>query len=91
MIFKNGGFSPQQSAIGFHLLLQYVMASSYAEVSRQLPGFHQVYIHDKIYSYSESELCGARYFADAFSTLDSETSIPEGLRLLIDSFETWQK
>ena len=91
MIFKNGGFSLQQSAIGFHLLLQCVMASSYAEISRQLPGFHQVYIHDKIYSYSESELCGARYFADASSTLDSEISFPEGLRLLIDSFETWQK
>ncbi|MDB5929068.1 MAG: TetR family transcriptional regulator [Polaromonas sp.] len=90
-IFKNAGFTRQQSALGFHLLSQYVMSSSYAEVSRQLPGFHEAYIRHNIDSYPESELCGARYFAEAFSTLDSKTSFPEGLKLLIGSFETWLK
>lgn len=90
-IFRSGGFKPQQCAIGYHLLSQYVMSSSYAEVSRQLPGFHEAYIRHQIDSHPESELSGARYFAEAFSTLDSSTSFPEGLRLLIGSFETWLK
>ncbi len=90
-IFRDGGFKPQQCAVGYHLLSQYVMSSSYAEVSRQLPGFHEAYIRHQIDSHPESELSGARYFAEAFSTLDSATSFPEGLRLLIDSFETWLK
>lgn len=90
-IFRDGGFTPQQSAIGYHLLSQYVMSSSYAEVSRQLPGFHEAYIRHQIESHAEEELSGARYFAEAFSTLDSATSFPEGLRLLIGSFEGWLK
>jgi AcrR family transcriptional regulator len=90
-IFRNAGFTPQQTAVGFHLLSQYVMTSSYAEVSRQLPGFHEHYIRDQIESQPADELQGARYFLDAFSTLDSATTFPEGLRLLIDSFKSWLK
>ncbi|MCY1165610.1 MAG: TetR/AcrR family transcriptional regulator [Pseudomonadota bacterium] len=90
-IFSKGGFTPQQAAIGYHLLSQYVMSSSYAEVSRQLPAFHEHYIRDQIEARPAGQLPGARYFAEAFSTLDSATSFPEGLKLLIGSFETWLK
>lgn len=88
-IFQRGGFTPQQAAIGYHLLSQYVMSSAYAQVSRQLPAFHENYIRNQIQARPAEELTGARYFAEAFSTLDSETSFPEGLRLLLGSFETW--
>ena len=90
-IFNKGGFTPQQAAIGYHLLSQYVMSSSYAQVSRQLPAFHERYIRGQIEARPAADLPGARYFAEAFSTLDSATTFPEGLRLLIDSFETWLK
>jgi AcrR family transcriptional regulator len=90
-IFCQGGFTPQQAAIGYHLLSQYVMSSSYAEVSRQLPAFHEHYIRDQIGSRPAGQLQGARFFAEAFSTLDSATSFPEGLRLLLGSFESWLK
>ena len=88
-IFRKGGFTPKQAAIGYHLLSQYVMSSAYAEVSRQLPAFHEHYIRGQIESRPAEQLPGAHYFAEAFSTLDSATSFPEGLRLLIDSFESW--
>lgn len=88
-IFQVGGFSPRHAAIGYHLMSQYVMASSYAEVSRQLPAFHEHYIRSHIDSQPVAQLAGAHYFAEAFSTLDSATSFPEGLRLLLDSFEPW--
>ncbi|MDB5963581.1 MAG: TetR family transcriptional regulator [Polaromonas sp.] len=88
-IFRSGGFSAQHAAIGYHLLSQYVMSSSYAEVSRQLPAFHEHYIRGQIQGQPARELEGARYFAEAFCTLDSATSFPEGLRLLLGSFEAW--
>jgi AcrR family transcriptional regulator len=90
-IFRDGGFSASHAALGYHLLSQYVMSSAYAQVSRQLPAFHEKYIREHIDAVPVSQLPGAHYFADAFSTLDSETSFPEGLRLLIDSFGSWLK
>ena len=88
-IFQGGGFTPQQAAIGYHLVSQYVMSSAYAQVSRQLPAFHEAYIRNQIRARPANQLTGARYFVEAFSTLDSATSFPEGLRLLLGSFETW--
>jgi len=88
-IFKSAGFKPRHAAMGYHLMSQFVMTSAYAQVSRQLPAFHEHYIRDHIHSAPEGELLGAYYFAEAFSTLDSDTVFPEGLKLLIDSFELW--
>ncbi|HSV44562.1 MAG TPA: TetR/AcrR family transcriptional regulator C-terminal domain-containing protein [Ramlibacter sp.] len=88
-IFRAAGFSPRHAAIGYHLLSQFVMTSAYAEVSRQLPGFHARYIREHIESRTAQELPGAHYFAEAFTALDSATAFPEGLRLLIESFKPW--
>jgi AcrR family transcriptional regulator len=90
-IFRDGGFTPAQTAIGYHLMSQYVMTSSYAQVSRQLPAFHESYIRHQIESQPAGQMQGARFFIEAFSTLDSATSFPEGLKLLIDSFAGWLK
>lgn len=88
-IFKSAGFKPKHAAMGYHLMSQYVMTSAYAQVSRQLPAFHEHYIQDHIHAAPEGELSGAHYFAEAFSTLDSDSVFPQGLKLLIDSFELW--
>lgn len=86
-IFSKAGFVPAKAAICYHLLAQYIMTSTYAEVSRQLPAFHERYIRGQIQTRTAQELPGAHYLVDAFSTLDSATSFPIGLKLLIDSFE----
>ena len=88
-IFRSGGFTPQQAAVGYHLLSLYVMSSAYSEVSRQLPGFHAQYIRGQIEAHPPQELPHARFFLDDFSTLDSATAFPAGLRLLIDGFRGW--
>jgi len=88
-IFRSGGFTPQQAAVGYHLLSLYVMSSAYSEVSRQLPGFHEQYIRGQIEAHPPQELAHARFFLDDFATLDSETAFPAGLRLLIDGFRGW--
>ena len=59
------------------------------KVSRQLPGFHEQYIRGQIASRPVEQLPGAHYFAEAFRTLDSAPAFPDGLRRLLDSFESW--
>lgn len=88
-IFRAGGFTAEQAAVGFHLLSMYVMSSAYAEVSRQLPAFHEQYIRRQVEAHPAEELPHARYFVDAFAPLDSATAFPVGLRLLIDGFRGW--
>lgn len=88
-IFRSGGFNADQAAVGYHLLSLYVMSSAYAEVSRQLPGYHENYIRAQIESRPADEFEGAHFIAEPFSTLDSATAFPEGLRLLIDGFGRW--
>jgi AcrR family transcriptional regulator len=90
-IFRAGGFTPQQAAVGYHLLSLYVMSSTYAEVSRQLPGFHGRYIRDQIESHPAGELAHARFFLAEFASLDSATAFPEGLRIMIEGFRGWLK
>ncbi|MES2414584.1 MAG: TetR/AcrR family transcriptional regulator [Pseudomonadota bacterium] len=90
-IFRSGGFTSDQAALGYLLLMQYVMSACYAEISRQLPAFHTAYIRQQIESQPDDELQGARYVLDSFSTLDTAHSFPQGLEMLIDSFESWLK
>ena len=88
-IFRSGGFKPQQAAIACHLYLQYVMTSAYAEVSHQLPGFHQDYILSKFATHPTGTLPNAGYLLPHFASLDTATAFPAGLRLLIDGFRKW--
>lgn len=83
------GFTPQQAALAFHLLSLYVMSSAYAEVSKQLPAYHERYIREQIALHPLEQLLGAHYIADSFAALDSDTAFPAGLKLLIDGFEGW--
>jgi len=87
-IFHQAGFAPSKAAICYHLLAQYTMTSCFAEVSRQLPAFHESYIRKQVQTRTTDDMPGAHYLLDAFSTLDSAIAFPTGLRLLIDSFDT---
>jgi len=88
-IFRSGGFKPEQAAIACHLYLQFVMTSAYAEVSRQLPRFHQDYILSEFAAQPQTALPNARYFLRQFASLDTAKAFPMGLRLLINGFQTW--
>lgn len=86
-IFHRAGFAPSKAAICYHLLAQYTMSSCFAEVSRQLPAFHEGYIRKQVQTRTTDEMPGAHYFLDAFASLNSATAFPTGLKLLIDSFD----
>ncbi|WP_423456209.1 TetR/AcrR family transcriptional regulator [Ottowia sp. VDI28] len=88
-IFRSGGFQPEQAATGYHLLSLYVISSSYSEVSRQLPRFHQRFIRDQVEGHPFNEVEHARFFIGAFSALDSATAFPAGLKILIAGFRSW--
>lgn len=86
---RRAGFSAQQAALAYHLVSLYIMSSSHAEVSKQLPAYHEDYIRDQIAAHPLDTLTGAHFIADAFAALDSATAFPAGLQLLIDGFEGW--
>lgn len=88
-IFRSGGFSAQKCALGYHLLMQYVMTSAYAEVNRQMPAKHGDYILGRIRATPEEQYPAAHFFAEAFSQLDTETAFDAGLQILLDGMEKW--
>jgi AcrR family transcriptional regulator len=88
-IFRSGGFSAEQCALGYHLLMQYVMTSAYAEVNRQLPGEHEQYILGRIRASSPEQYPAAHFFAVPFSKLDSPTAFDAGLAILLDGMQGW--
>lgn len=88
-IFRSGGFSAQKCALGYHLLMQYVMTSAYAEVNRQMPAEHGDYILGRIRATPEDQYPAAHFFAQAFSQLDTKTAFDAGLEILLDGMEKW--
>lgn len=90
-IFRNGGFSDEQAAMGYHLLAQYTMTAAYAEVSRQLPGDHGKFLRDRISAVSASDYPGAHFIAKSFAEVDSKSAFEAGLQLLLDGMEAWER
>jgi len=88
-IFRSGGFSPEQCALGYHLLMQYVMTSAYAEVNRQMPAEHGDYILGRIRATSADQYPAAHFIAEAFSRLDTDTAFDAGLHILLDGMQKW--
>jgi hypothetical protein len=46
--FRAGGFTPEQSALGNHLLAQYLISSAYAQLGHQLPREHEHYVYERL-------------------------------------------
>ena len=89
-IFRDGGFNAKHSALGYHLIMQFVVGSAHAQVARQLPGDHEAYVYDRLQATSASRYPGAHYVARAFSRLDAETVFDAGLAALLDAFARWR-
>ncbi|WP_252374489.1 TetR/AcrR family transcriptional regulator C-terminal domain-containing protein [Hydrogenophaga sp. 2FB] len=89
-IFRDGGFSPEHSAMGYHLLAQYTMTAAYAEVSRQLPAAHAKFIVKRIEQAPEAEYGAAHFMAEPFARVDAESAFEAGLELLLDGMERWR-
>ncbi len=84
-----GGFSPEQTALAYHLLAQFLVSSSMAEAARQLPAHHEGFILRKLDSPTAQSYAGASYVRTAFARLGSDTAFEAGLAMLLDGFARW--
>ncbi|MFM0187105.1 TetR/AcrR family transcriptional regulator C-terminal domain-containing protein [Paraburkholderia nemoris] len=87
--FLQGGFTTDSAALAYHLLAQFLLASSVAVAGRQAPAEHKGFILDKFASVSRERYPAATAVGPAFASLDSDKAFQEGLRLLLDGFEQW--
>lgn len=87
--FMQGGFTAQHVALSHHLLAQFLVASSQAEASRQLPIYHQKFIRQRIEEMPTGQYQGAHYVSEAFSSLDTEQAFEAGLKILLDGIAQW--
>ncbi|MDQ1760268.1 TetR family transcriptional regulator [Achromobacter xylosoxidans] len=87
--FMQGGFSAEQVALAYHLLAQFLVASSRAEASKQLPVYHRDFIRGRLDAMPADRYPGARYVAEAFSGLSTELAFEAGLRILLDGIAQW--
>lgn len=89
--FMQGGFSAEQVALAYHLLAQFLVASSRAEASKQLPVYHRDFIRGRLDAMPADCYPGARYVAEAFSGLSTELAFEAGLRILLDGIAQWAR
>lgn len=87
--FLQGGFTPEQASLAFHLLMQYLVASSMSLVSRQLPADHEKFIREKFDALSMDQYPAARTVGVKFASLNFSQAFEGGLALLLDGFEKW--
>ncbi|MFY3551224.1 TetR/AcrR family transcriptional regulator [Achromobacter insolitus] len=87
--FMQGGFSAEQVALAYHLLAQFLVASSRAEASKQLPVYHRDFIRSRLDAMPADRYPGARYVSDAFSSLNTELAFEAGLGILLDGIAQW--
>lgn len=90
-IFRDGGFSPSQSALGYHLLVQFLVTVAHAEVARLVPGAHRDYIDERMRAIPRRRYPGAHHLAGALGRLDSATIFEAGLAVLLDGFAGWRR
>lgn len=88
--FLQGGFSPEAAALAYHLLAQFLLASSVAVAGRQSPAEHHQFILEKFEAITDARFEAAKVVGRAFSALDADRAFNEGLRLLLDGFASWQ-
>jgi AcrR family transcriptional regulator len=90
-IFLDGGFSPEQAAMGYHLLAQYTMTAAYAKVSNQLPADHAKYILKQIQASPQDQYGAAHAMAQPFVQVNADQAFEVGLKVLLDSLELWRR
>ena len=88
--FMQGDFTAPQVALAYHLLAQFLVASSRAEASRQLPIYHSKFIRQRIDEMPSDQYPGAHYVSEAFSGLTTEQAFEAGLKILLDGIAQWR-
>lgn len=88
-ILQNGGFSKQQAALAYHLLMLFVMSMAAEQENCQAPGEHEDFIVGYVSEFEHGSIPGASYIVQPFAKLDNATTFEAGLSLLMDGFQSW--
>jgi len=83
-VLRQGGLSPKAAALGYHLLMQYLVSSAMSEISRLTPGRHEDYILARLGGLDRKTYSGALYVAREFAKLDATRTMEAGLDMLIE-------
>jgi AcrR family transcriptional regulator len=88
-ILQQGGFTPTQAALAFDLTMMFVTSISVEYANRQAPVEHEGFIVGYVSGFSRKDVPGATFMVGPFARIDSEKRLEEGLKMLMDTFETW--
>ncbi len=83
-VLRQGGLSNKAAALGYHLLMQYLVSSAMSEISRLTPGKHENFILAQLEGLDKDKYSGALYVAKEFARLESDKTFNAGLDMLID-------
>jgi AcrR family transcriptional regulator len=86
-VMRCGGLSPKAAALGYHLLMQFIVASAANEIGGQTPGRHEKFIRTRLLGLDKSTHAGALYIAKEFSRLDFTDTFESGLEMLLAGIE----
>lgn len=89
LIFRDGGFTPKQSATAYHVIMLFLLSVARAEVFDQEPVEKRESIVDHVGKFSATELPGSAFMLEPFVALDASVSFDVGLSLLLDGIEGW--
>ncbi|MDI4234132.1 TetR/AcrR family transcriptional regulator C-terminal domain-containing protein [Bradyrhizobium sp. Arg237L] len=90
-ILRNGGFSPSQAALSYHLLMHFLTSVARAHVFGQEPAARRAYIIDCTARFALADYPGANYMLDAFTKIDTRLTFDKGLHLLLDGIACWPR
>lgn len=82
-VLRQGGLCAKNAALGYHLLMQYLVSCAMSEIGRQTPGRHEGFILSKLEGLDKKRYAGALFVAREFARLDSEKTVAAGLEMLI--------
>lgn len=83
-ILRRGGLSSKATAMGYHLLMQFIVFSAVSEISGLTPVRHENYIRAKLSGLDETRYAGALHMAGEFARLDFKETFDNGLEMLIE-------
>ena len=87
-LMRCGGLPPKAAAMGYHLLMQFMVSSAVSEISGLSPGRHEAYIRARLEGLDESRYPGALYIADEIARLDADETFERGLEMLLAGIES---
>lgn len=88
-ILQQGGFSAEQAAMAYHLLMLFLVGVGSADAHRQTPAQHRDFIRGYVGRPEADGHDGARFLVGPFTQIDTETTLRAGLALLLDGFAGW--